>query len=119
PDMSSYRTDTPHYLGQFPALAFAIHKGHIKESPPVAARRLSLADLFAGSDALHQDFTKGGYDAKTLVNAGGVPPEFFAIGRVTAAFDGGKSEQAEWGKSWTPDAKTIRSITGELLWDYG
>ena len=119
PDMSSYRTDTPHYIGQFPALAFAIHKGHIKESPPVAARRLSLADLFTGTDALHQDFTKGGYDAKTLVNAGGVPPEFFAIGRVTVAFDGGKSEQAEWDKSWTPDAKTIRSITGELLWDYG
>jgi hypothetical protein len=119
PDMSSYRTDTPHYLGQFPALAFAIHKGHIKESPPVAARRLSMPDLFRGIDALRQDFTKGGYDVKSMVNRGGLAPEYFAIGRVTVAFGGGKSEQIDSAKYWIADAKTIRSVTGELVWDYG
>ncbi|HEX5176812.1 MAG TPA: hypothetical protein VFV83_07285, partial [Chthoniobacteraceae bacterium] len=112
PDMSSYRTDTPHYIGQFPALAFAIHKGHIKESAVAAARRLAIADLFTGSDALHQDFTKGGYDAKSLVDAGGVPPEFFAIGRVTVSFDGGKPEQIDRQNYWMREPKIIRSVTG-------
>ena len=31
PNLSKYVTDTPHYMGQFPALAFAVHKGHISE----------------------------------------------------------------------------------------
>jgi hypothetical protein len=119
PDMSSYRTDTPHYIGQFPALAFAIHKNHIKESPPIAARHLAIANLFTGSDALHQDFTKGGYDAKSLVNAGGVPPEFFAIGRITLSFDGAKTQQIDSANYWMRDTKTVRAVTGELMWDYG
>ncbi len=40
--------------------------------------------------ALKQDFTKGRYDVKTFVQAGGTPDEVFAIGRVTTSFDGGK-----------------------------
>ena len=34
PGMSSYSTDTPHYLGQFPALAFALyHKATSRKGP--------------------------------------------------------------------------------------
>jgi len=119
PGMSSYATDTPAYIGQFPALAFALYAGHITESPVIAARRLTKADLFTGLDALKQDFTKGGYDIKTLVNAGGTPAEAFAIGRVTVGFDGGKSETADFAKYWNEANKVITSATGELTWDYG
>ena len=119
PGMSSYATDTPAYIGQFPALAFALYAGHITESPIVAARRLVKADLFTGLDALKQDFTKGGYDIKTLVNAGVTPAEAFAIGRVTVGFDGGKSESADFAKYWSEANKVITSATGELTWDYG
>ena len=119
PGMSSYATDTPAYIGQFPALAFALYAGHITESPVVAARRLVKADLFTGLDALKQDFTKGGYDIKTLVNSGGTPAEAFAIGRVTVGFDGGKSENADFAKYWNEANKVITSATGELTWDYG
>ena len=117
--MSSYASDTPAYLGQFPALAFALYAGHITESPVVAARRLVKADLFTGLDALKQDFTKGGYDIKTLVSSGGTPAEAFAIGRVTVGFDGGKSESADFAKYWNEANKVIESATGELTWDYG
>jgi hypothetical protein len=119
PDMSSYRSDTPHFIGQFPALAFAIHRGHLKEAPIAAARRLATSDVYAGTDAFKQDATKGGYDAKTMIVDGGTPLESFAIGRITAAFSGGKTEQVDFSKYWDNANKIIRSITGELEWDYG
>jgi hypothetical protein len=119
PDMSSYRTDTPHFIGQFPALAFALHRGHVKEAPLAAARRLTMSDVYAGSDAFKQDATKGGYDAKTMIVEGGTPLEAFAIGRITAALSGGKTEQTDFSKYWSTANKTIRSMTGELEWDYG
>lgn len=119
PGMSSYVSDTPAYLGQFPALAFALYAGHVSESPVIAARRLAKGDLFTGMDALKQDFTKGGYDIKTLVNSGGTPAEAFAIGRVTVGFDGGKSESVNFAKYWNEANKVITSATGELTWDYG
>jgi hypothetical protein len=119
PHMSSYSSDTPHYIGQFPALAFALYRGHIAEAPIIAARRLSAADVFSGKDPLKQDFTKGGYDIKTLQNEGGTPAEAFAIGRVTTSFDGGKTEQSDLGKYWDPQNKIVRSATAELQWDYG
>lgn len=119
PGMSSYTTDTPAYIGQFPALAFALHRGHVAESPVIAARRLSKADLFTGRDALKQDATKGGYDAKTMIVEGGTPLEAFAIGRVTVDFAGGKTEQADFSRYWDQRSRRIRSATGELTWDYG
>jgi hypothetical protein len=119
PSMSSYATDTPHYIGQFPALAFALYHGHFKEAPAIAARRLALADLFTGKDALKQDFTKGSYDIKTLVTNGGTPAEAFAIGRVTVGFEGGKTEQIDLAKAWDEKNRIIRAVTGEMVWDYG
>ncbi len=119
PGMSSYSSDTPAYMGQFPALAFALYRGHIAESPVVAARRLSKADLFTGLDALKQDATKGGYDVKTMIVDGGTPLEAFAVGRVTVDFNGGKTEQADFGKFWDQPNQIIRSATGQLSWDYG
>jgi hypothetical protein len=119
PRMSSYVSDTPHFLGQFPALAFALYRGHVAEAPIVAARRLSKEDIFSGKDVLKQDATKGGYDAKTMIVDGGTPLEVFGIGRVTVGFDGGKTEQADFSKFWDAKNKVIRSATGELTWDYG
>ena len=119
PGMSSYATSTPHYLGQFPALAFALYRGHIAEAPVVAARRLSKDALFSGVDALKQDATKGGADAKTLIVKGGTPLEVFAIGRVTVGFDSDKTTNWDLSKYWDQPARTIRSATDELTWDYG
>ncbi len=119
PGMSSYTTDTPHYMGQFPALAFALYNGHIKEAPIVAARRLNADAVFSGTDPLKQDFTQGGYDAKTIANAGGTPTEAFAAGRVTVAFGEGKSGAEDLGKFWDEKGKIVKAATGELTWDYG
>ena len=120
PGMSSYATDTPAYIGQFPALAFALYNGHITEDAEghfIAARRLSKEDVFSGRDALKQDATKGGYDVKTIIVNGGTPLEAFAMGRVTVGFDGGTTLQF-FEKYWDQAHKTIRSATKELTWDY-
>ena len=119
PHMSSYASDTPAYMGQFPALAFALYRGHFTEAPIVAARRLREAEMFSGLDPLKQDATKGGYDVKTMRVEGGTPLEAFAIGRVTVDFSGGKSDQADFAKFWDQQNKVVRSATGELTWDYG
>jgi hypothetical protein len=100
-------------------LAFAVHRGHIKEAPIVAARRLYMNDVFAGVDALGQDATQGGFDAKTLQRKGGVPAEAFAIGRVTVGFEGGEDVLLDAAPFWNREQKELRSATGELVWDYG
>jgi hypothetical protein len=86
PSQSSYVTGTPHYIGQFPALAFAIYKGHFEEAEIVAARRVRTEDLFQGIDPLSQDFTGGGYDENEPTGNLATPTEVLAIGRVTARF---------------------------------
>jgi hypothetical protein len=117
PNLHYYVTDTPHYIGQFPALAFAIYKGHIAQGPIVAARRLAREDLFTGVDPLGQDFTGGGWDDKQLQGDLDTPQEVLAIGRVTVGFDGGQSQRADWNQYWNRKTHIIRSATGELEWD--
>lgn len=119
PRESSYVSDTPHYMGQFPALAFALRHGHIAEAPVIAARRLKLDDLFTGKDALEQDFTAGGHDVKSLKDALGTPVEALAIGRVTVAFGGGVTEKKDLSPYWDAEKRIVKSATGELAWDYG
>ena len=119
PGLGSYVTDTPHYIGQFPALAFAVKRRHVKEAPIAAARRLQTADLFRGDDPLKQDFTGGGYDAKALKGPTGTPVEALAVGRVTVGFDGGKSSTVDLAKYWDRSKRVVKSMTGELTWDYG
>ena len=119
PDKNSYVTDTPHYIGQFPALAFAVRKHHVKQAPIVASRRLKVDDLFTGIDPLTQDFTGGGYDAKALKGNLATPAEALAVGRVTVGFSGGQSAAVDLKNYWLKEPKVVRSITDELVWDYG
>ena len=121
PDMRSYVTETPHYLGQFPALAFAVAKGHVREAPIAAARRLALDDVFGGIDALSQDFTGGGYDQKELKGNLATPREVLAVGRVTVKVADGQEPPAavDWSKYWNKDRALVQSMTGQLSWHYG
>ncbi len=120
PRMRSYVTETPHYLGQFPALAFSIHNNHVREAPIAAARRLQLEDIFQGIDALNQDFTGGGYDQKELVGSLETPREALAIGRVTVKVDEDVDppEKVDWDDYWDRSSRVVESITGDLVWDY-
>jgi len=121
PQLRSYVTETPHYIGQFPALAFAIYKNHIEEAPIAAARRLKPDEIFQGIDALSQDFTGGGYDQKELTGNLATPKEVLAIGRVTVKIgeDVGPSSKVDWNRYWDKRQGVVESMTGDLVWDYG
>ena len=121
PDMRSYVTCTPHYIGQFPALAFAIYNNHFKEGDIVSARRLSTGDIFAGTDKLQQEFGPTGYDENELLAHGDTHVELLAIGRVTLKIEDGlePSYLGEFSAYLDRRSQTIRSSTGQLTWDYG
>jgi hypothetical protein len=120
PNMSSYVTETPHYIGQFPALAFAIYHGHIKEAPLAAPRRVAVDEIFKGYDALNQDFVDS-YDAKSFKGNIAVPENVLAIGRVTVKVADGQDRpmNVDWSKYWDRAEKVVKSMTGQLTWDYG
>jgi hypothetical protein len=121
PSMRSYVTETPHYLGQFPALAFALYNGHFHEGAIVRARRLSLSQAFSGTDVLEQSYGRVGYDENELLAQGDTPVEALAVGRVTLKIgDGlGLSYEAPLSDGWDSNAGIITSNTGQLTWDYG
>jgi len=120
PGLRADVTETPHYLAQFPALAFAIYNGHIEEGAIAAARRLPLNDIFRGIDALSQDFAGGGYDESAPTGSLDTPMEVVAIGRVTAKFQDGLpfSEKLDWDPYWNQSTGVLTSVTGQLEWDY-
>jgi hypothetical protein len=119
--MRSYVTCTPHYIGQFPALAYAIYNNHFKEGDIVSARRFSASDIFAGIDKLEQEHGLVGYDENELLAHGNTPVEALAIGRVTLKIEDGQkpSYLGNLSTHWDRQAQTIRSNTGQLTWDYG
>ncbi|TKJ38167.1 MAG: hypothetical protein CEE38_05260 [Planctomycetes bacterium B3_Pla] len=121
PSMRSYVTCTPHYLGQFPALAFAIYNNHFVEGDITSARRPAASDIFAGIDKLGQKHGLVGYDQNELLAHGDTPVEALAIGRVTLKVEDGQepSYLGNLSDYWDRRAKVIRSNTGQLTWDYG
>ncbi len=116
PGMNSYVTDTPHYIGQWPALAFALYKGHIKEPRVVNIRRASPEQLMSGKPGWLQDY----YNGNDLIKApGGTPQEVFATERAVISFDGGPVQKDSPLKHWQKEARMIASNTLELFWNYG
>lgn len=119
PNQSKYSTQTPHYMGQFPALAFAIHNGHIAEGDAIALRRVARDDVFAGRDVLGQSLAGGGFDAKQLVGKLTTPPAALAVGRVLIDFAAGASELKDLQSFHDEQNRILRSNTGQLAWHYG
>ncbi|MEA3226668.1 MAG: hypothetical protein U9Q07_12025, partial [Planctomycetota bacterium] len=121
PSMRSYVTCTPHYIGQFPALAYAIYNNHLDEGDIISARRLSTGDIFAGIDALGQHHGLVGYDQNELLAHGDTPVEALAVGRVTLKVEDGQppSHLGNLSPYWNRQEQSITSNTGQLTWDYG
>jgi hypothetical protein len=115
---SSYVTETPHHLGQFAALARAVHEEHVTQGGPAALRRLSLDEVFGGFDALSRDLGREGFPGRTDVH---VPPEVLAIGPVRIAMDDSPapSERVDWSAFIDPGTGSYRSVTGEQQWAPG
>lgn len=118
--LGKYVVETPHYMGQFPAVAFAIHQRHIEEGEVVAARYLTRDQVFSGKDGLGQSLAGGGYDAKELTGQLTTPPSALAVGRVTIGFTPQpmKSVSKDLSAHHDERRKRLTSTTGQLVWDY-
>ena len=117
--MGKYVSATPHYLGQFPALALAVHGRHFKEGPVVAARQAGEEELFAGRDVFGQSIAEGGHDTKRLGENVVTPPELLAIGKVTMGFSGGQAVEEDVSRFRDEEQRTLTAATGELVWNHG
>jgi len=115
PSLSSFVSETPLYMGQFPALATSVIEGHVAEAELAAARRFSLDAAFAGVDARSQPVGLGWADGGDTLE---VPAEVLAIGRVTASFaeTPEPSERVDWDAFVDPATGRLDSMTGELTW---
>lgn len=119
-DMDSYVTETPHYIGQFPAVARSVLRGDVAPGALAAAQRFAPEHVFAGVDAASQPVGLGWRDDPASDRLA-VPLEALAIGRVTVGFESPArpSERVDWGAYHDRGAGRIRSTTGELIWDTG
>lgn len=116
PDEDSYVTETPSYIGQFPALARAVHRGDFTKGPLIAARRVATDDAFLGLDALSQGAPSGGWGG-----GGGplaLPLGAQLMGRVTVKVGDGlaPSTLGDVTALVDPVREIIHSATGELAW---
>ena len=114
PGMSSYTTDTPHYMGQWPALAFAIQKGHLAPAAQLVLRQASAEAVMSGKPAWRQDY----YNGQDLIREpAGTPQDVFARARVVIGF--GKDAPPAAGP--TPRAErpgnVIEAAGQQLIWD--
>lgn len=122
--------NNPVALGSYFAGALVYRGQYIQEAPPVVTESLRVDDLLdlQGSaayvrpalDQFRAVQTSEGHAQSGSLNQG-IDPMAFYVGRVVRNFKG-RTDQSQT-RNLAPyidrDAKTIASVTGELLWDYG
>lgn len=129
-DAVKFSLAVPTILGQFPATALMYRRGDVREAGEVLHETIRLEDLFKlkGSGALREqsldglrkaDLPRGGVSREKRVDA--LDPLAFYVGRVLRSYDGQghKALARDLGEHIDRKKKTIRSLTGELVWDYG
>jgi hypothetical protein len=117
----------PSTLCQYPALAQAIRRGDVREAELVFARNFSEEKLFSArplADVAIKLDISGPYEMSSEqgINARSLASYYAAaVGKTGVRFS--KAEQPDFsielGKYLDVQNKEIRSITGELYWNYG
>ena len=114
---------TPVVMGQFPAAALIFRRGYIREAPVVLQEVVAVKELqdlrgTVVADNLNLDKLRAGSSAP---RRGGQHPLASCVGRIRRAFaaTSGKSVFRDISPFVDPGARTVRSATDELTWDYG
>lgn len=128
--LGKFSIRTPVIAGQFPATALLFRQGLIKPADTVISVNLPVADIekLQGApvsgpvnldDLRAKDIPVGQAAPVTRVSA--VDPLSFLVGKVGIDFTttGGTSRMADLSKFIDRNAKTVRSQTGELSWNWG
>jgi len=116
---------TPVIMGQFPAAALIFRRGYIKEAPSVIHEALSLANLYdlrgtAAVDSQNLDALRAA-DVPGSANAARRNALASCVGRITRTVTEktGRSIDRDISPFVDSKARTVRSMTGELTWNYG
>ena len=127
--VSKFALNNPAALGSYFATALAYRRYYVQEAPAVVTDNLRLDDLYAmkgtnvfvgaAMDQLRAAQIPEETQRKGAI--GGMDPLTFYVGRVTRSFEGDPEQSTLLGvgRYIDRDAKKIKSITGELVWDYG
>jgi hypothetical protein len=127
--LAKFAVSCPLMAGTFPAAALQYRKGMVREAEEVVHQVVNLEDLYAlkGSavaaaqalDELRKQDLPAGVQPARPANL--LDPLAFYVGRVVRSFgaDPGKSLYRDLSPYVDRAQKKIKSLTGELLWDYG
>ncbi|GIV19249.1 MAG: hypothetical protein KatS3mg023_1000 [Armatimonadota bacterium] len=128
--LSKFSIQTPVVMGQFPADALVYRLGLVQESQPVVEANLKLQDLFAlkgapvsqpvNLDELRARDIPAGQTAQ-VQQLEAIDPLAHLVGKVQMNFveRDTPSRIADLSRYIDRNGSKVRSITGELLWDYG
>lgn len=126
--ISKFAVATPSLAATFPAAALQYRRGDIAEAKPEVYQALNPEDLFSlkGSAALDPDVLD---DTRRTEASGEAASETDKLKLGLQAYLGpvirhfGESTnqpvQPELAKHIDPEAKTIRTADGQVMWDYG
>jgi hypothetical protein len=127
--ISKFPVSTPVTLGSFPAAAVIYRRGYVQEAPIVVKDNVDLEKLYAlegtpvhvapafdqfrTADIPQTEVEKGPFKA--------IDPLTFYVGRVTRSLEGPAAESLQKNVKQYIDRERqrVRSITNELIWDYG
>ncbi len=127
--MNKFALSSPVILGNFPAYALLYRRGDLQEATAVVHQVLSLEDLYElkGSaattaqalDELRERDVPPGEEVTGEISS--FDPLSYYVGRVERSFSGDteKSVQINLAPYIDRQRKVIKSLTGELVWDYG
>jgi len=128
--LAKFSISDPVAMGQFPATALIFRKGLVKTAGVALHVEAKLSDLYAlkgipisapqNLDGFGKQDLPSGKPLETDAVVS-MDPLAFLAGRVevNVTEKGGTSKVADLSNLIDRDKKKVRSMTGELLWDYG
>ncbi len=127
PPMDKWQLSTPAQLGMFPAAALMFRRGYVQKGRPALVEHRSLKDVWARKSPLLPE--ESGFDPNRDTRApatgaeaaaqGRVTPLAYLAGAVEVEFAPGETQLADLPRFIDAGNTTVRSVTGELLWNYG
>jgi hypothetical protein len=125
--LSKWTMAEPSQMGGWPAAALMFRKNYVKRGEPVVHEERALSDMWDLKSTVIAE--EEGFDPNRDANnlpkecniKGGVDPLAYLVGTVEVKYGGdpAKSTAADLTKYHDKEKKTVKSITGELEWNYG
>ncbi len=125
--LNKWTCSTPSLMGSFPAAALMFRRGYLQQGVPAVHEERTLASMWqrqvpviAEDKSFDPNRYTGNTGGQSYIQKG-ADPLAFLVGPVEVKYGGdpAKSTQLNLSKYIDRDAKTVKSVTGEIDLDYG